>query len=182
MASINVLTINEEPEEKRDLVKIVDNAKSYFPSETWDDIYYIGKLILDHDVKITLSEDCLGAFLFEKLIGRIKRIRDADDLMNVLLAVTPDPIVAQYHSFDGKNFVRTVYLVHDYVAENAGVVSFFKINDRSSSKVVAHGLGHNKGLRHHAVPIDLMHSELLRLPVLQVEGFCRVCLRKLAQD
>jgi len=182
MGSINILTINEEPEDKRDLVKIIENATNYFPSETWDDIYYIGKLNLEHDFKITLSEEFLGAFLFEKLIDRIKKIRDSDKLMSILLGITPDPIVALYYSFDGKNFKRALYLVHDYVTEKAGVVSLFKVNKESSSKVVAHGLGHNKGLRHHVAPIDLMYSELLRLPALQVEGFCKACLSKLAED
>jgi predicted Zn-dependent protease len=182
MGSINVLTINGEPGNKRDLVEIVEDAKSYFPSRTWDDIRYIGKLSLEHDVRIAMSEESLGAFLFERLIGRIKKIKSYDRLTNFLLGITQDPIVALYYFFDGKNFKRALYLVHDYVNEKAGVVSLFRLSEESSSKVVAHGLGHNKGLRHHAEPIDLMYSELLKFPRLQMEGFCKACLRKLAED
>jgi len=182
MRSINVLTINGEPENERDLVKIVENARNYFPSETWDEIYYFGKLSLEHDVTIATSEESYGAFLFEKLIGKIEKIKKSDKLVSLLLGITPDPIIALYYFFDGKNFKRTLYLVHDYVAEKAGVVSLFNVSEESSNKVVAHGLGHNRGLQHHAEPIDLMYSELLRFPTLQVEGFCKICVRKLTKD
>lgn len=182
MRSINVLTINGEPENERDLVKIVEDAESYFPTETWGDIRYLGKLSLEHDIKIATSGEPFGAFLFEKLIERIEKIKGSDRLINLLLGITPDPIVAVYYFFDGKNFKRALYFVHDYVAEKVGVVSLFRINEESSSKVVAHGLGHNRGLRHHVEPIDLMYSELLRSSALRVDGFCKVCLRKLTKD
>jgi len=182
MRSINVLTVNEEPENERDLVKIVEDARSYFPTETWDDIRYLGKLCLKHDVEIAASGESFGAFLFEKLTKRIGRIKDSHRLMNLLLGITPDPIVAIYPFFDGKHFKRALYLVHDYVTETVGVVSLFRLNRGSSSKVVAHGLGHSRGLQHHLQPIDLMYSELLRTPTLQLEGFCKVCLRKLAKN
>lgn len=182
MRSINVLTINGELENEIDLVKIVEDAKDYFSPKTWDDIQYLGKLNLKHDVKIAVNEEFFGAFLFKKLIERIGRIKDSDRLTSLLFGITPDPIVAVYYFFDGKNLKRAVYLVHDYMAEKTGVVSLFHVNPESSSKVVAHGLGHNKGLRHHVRPIDLMYYELLRSPTLQVDGFCKVCMRKLAKD
>jgi predicted Zn-dependent protease len=181
MRSINVITINREPKNERDLVKIVEEARRYFPTETWDDVIYLGKLGLEHDVKIATSGESFGALLFGKLIKRIKRIKDSDRLMSLLLGITPDPVVAAYYFFDGKTFKRALYLVHDYVTEKVGIVSFFRLNKETSSKVVAHGLGHNRGLRHHVEPIDLMYSELLRLPILQVEGFCKVCLRMLTK-
>jgi predicted Zn-dependent protease len=180
--SISVLTINEEVENERDLVKIIEDARSYFPSETWDDIRYLGKLSLEHDIKIATGGKPLGAFLFERLVERIKKLKDSDKLMSLLLGITPDPIVAVYYFFDGTHFKRALYLVHDYVAEKIGVVSLFQVNEEYFSKVVAHGLGHNRGLRHHPEPVDLMYSELLRSPALQVEGFCRICLRKLKED
>lgn len=182
MCSINVLTINGEPENERDLVKIVEDARIYFPTETWDDILYMGNLSLKHDVKIATSGESLGALLFQKLIKRIRRIKGSDRLMSLLLGITPDPVVAMYYFFDGKNFKRALYLVHDHVAEKVGVVSFFRLNKETSSKVIAHGLGHSRGLRHHVEPIDLMYSELLKSPILQVEGFCKVCLRILTKD
>ena len=181
MLSINVLTINEEPENERDLVKIVESAKRYFPTETWDDVLYLGRLSLEHDVKIATSGKSFGALLFEKLIKKIERIKNSDNRVHLLLGITPDPVVALYHFFDGKEFKRALYLVHDYVAEKVGIVSFFQLSDENSNKVTAHGLGHNRGLRHHIEPIDLMYSELLRSPALRVEGFCKVCLRTLAK-
>ena len=181
MSSINVLTINEEPENEQDLVKIVESAKSYFPTETWDDILYLGRLNLEHDIKIATNGKSFEALLFEKLIKKIERIKNSENIVDLLLGITPDPVVALYHFFDGKEFKRALYLVHDYVAEKVGIVSFFQLSDENSNKVTAHGLGHNRGLRHHMEPIDLMYSELLRSPTLRVEGFCKVCLRTLAK-
>lgn len=182
MQSINVLTINGEPENGLDLVKVAEDARGYFPTETWNDIKYLGKLSLNHDAKIVASGESFGAFLFDKLTKRIRRIKDSHGLMNLLLGITSDPILAMYYFFDGKHFKRALYLVHDYVTEAIGVVSLFRVNERRSSKVVAHGLGHSKGLRHHQEPIDIMYSGLLRTPTLQVEGFCKVCLHKLTRD
>ncbi len=182
MQSISVLTISGEQEDKRDMVKIVEDASSYFPTETWDDIRYVGKLSLKHDFKVATSRESYGAFLFQKLISRIKRIKDSNKLMSLLLGITADPILAVYHYFDRTKFKRALYLVHDYVDEKAGVVSLFQVNKETSSKLVAHGLGHNRGLRHHAEPIDLMYSRLLSSHTLQVDGFCTVCLRKLTKD
>jgi len=182
MWSIDVLTINAEPEDDQDLVKLAEHAKAYFPTETWDDIRYLGKLSLEYDVKILTGKESLEAFLFEKLTKRIRKVRDSHRSLNLLLAITPDPIVAMYYFFDGKNFKRTLYLVHDYVAETVGVVSLFQVNKRTSTRVIAHGLGHSRGLRHHLEPIDLMYPELLRASTLQVEGFCKACLDKLAKN
>jgi len=181
MQSISVLTINREPENEQDIVKIVEKARNYFPTETWNEITYLGKLRLEHDLNIATSGESFGALLLERLIKRIEKIKDSDRLMSLLLGITPDPVVAVYHFFDGKNFRRTLYLIHDYVTNKVGMVSFFQLNEETSRRVVAHGLGHNRGLRHHVEPIDLMYSELLRSHVLQVEGFCRVCLRTLTK-
>lgn len=182
MQSIDVLLINGEPETRRDVIKIVEDASSYFPTETWDNVRYLAKLTLEHDVTIATGGESFGAFLFEKLTKRIKKVKHFNRSMNLLLGITPDPIVAVYYYLDGRRFKKTLHLVHDYVDERIGVVSLFQVNEESSSKVVAHGLGHNRGLRHHLEPIDLMYVELLRTHTLQVEGFCKVCLRKLKED
>ena len=182
MRSVDVLMINRNTENERDVIRIVEDASRYFPSRTWDEVRYRGEVSLEQDVKIIVKGESFGAFLFRKLIERIGREKDSDRLMNLLLGITLEPIVNVYHFFDGKNFKRTTYLVHDYVAESVGVVSLFRVNEKSSSKVVAHGLGHSRGLRHHLEPIDLMYSELLKFPTLQVEGFCRFCLRRLERD
>lgn len=182
MQSISVLTISGEQENDKDIVKIVEVARGYFPTQTWEDIGYIGKLSFEHDFKVVTSRESCGAFLFQKLISKIRRVRDSKKLTSLLLGITADPMVAMYHFFDRTNFKRALYLVHDYVDEKVGVVSLFQVNEGSSSRLVAHGLGHNRGLRHHVEPIDLMYSELLSSSTLQVDGFCEVCLRKLAKD
>ncbi len=182
MQSINVLTISGAPQHGLDLVKAAEDGKRYFPTGIWDDARYLGSLSLEHDVKIATGGETFGAFLFEKLTERIRRIKDSHKLVDLLLGITPDPIVAMYYCFDGKRFKRTLYLVHDYMTETVGVVSLFQINEGNSSKVVAHGLGHSQGLRHHAKPIDLMYHELLRIPMLKVEGFCKACLQRLTKN
>ena len=182
MPPITVLTISGKTEDKEDVVEIVEDASGYFPTDTWDDIIYIGKLSLEHDFKVATNRESYGAFLFQKLIKRIRRIRDSTKLISLLLGITSDPIVTVHHFFDRTNFKRRFYLVHDYVDETAGVVSLFQVKEETSSKLVAHGLGHNRGLRHHIEPIDLMYFELLKSPILQVDGFCEVCLSKLRKD
>ena len=182
MQSISVLTISGEQENDKDMVKIVEVARDYFPTQTWEDIGYIGKLSFEHDFKVATSRESYGAFHFQKLISKLRRVRDSKKLVNLLLGITADPMVAVYHFFDRTNFKRAFYLVHDYVDEKVGVVSLFQVSEGSSSRLVAHGLGHNRGLRHHVKPIDLMYSELLSSLTLQVDGFCEACLRKLAKD
>ena len=182
MRSINVLTISGEPENWEGSVRIVEAATNFFPSETWDTVEYVGKISLEHDVKITAKNESLGAFLFENLVEKIKRIKDSERLMSLLLGLTSDPVVATYYFFDGEKFKRESFLVHDYVAEKVGIVSLFQLEKDASNKVVAHGLGHNKGLRHHIEPIDLMYSELSKSSILRIDGFCKNCLRKLAKD
>ncbi len=182
MRSINVLTISGEHENWGDSIRTVEAATNFFPKETWDTIEYVGKIRLEHDVKIITKNESLGAFLFENLIEKIKRIKDSDRLMSLLLGLTSDPIVATYYFFEREKFRRESLLVHDYVAEKIGLVSLFQVEKDASSKVVAHGLGHNKGLRHHIEPIDLMYSGLLKSSMPRIDGFCKNCLQKLAKD
>lgn len=182
MRPIDLLMINKDPENKQDVAKIIEDASSYFPKETWDDVEWLAKLVLKHDLVITIEGESRGGFLFEKLTTEIRKIKRSNGLINLLLGITPDPIVAAYYFLDGRQLKRTLHLVHDYVDARIGVVSLFRINRESSSKVVAHGLGHSRGLHHHCEPIDLMYSELLTTPTLKVEGFCKVCLRKLTDS
>ena len=182
MQSIGVLTIGEEQKHKEDLIKVIEAASDYFPTETWDTIEYVGKLRLEHDLKIAMNNSSNEAFLFQKLINKVRRMKSSNKSSGLLLGITSNPIVAMYHFFDRTSFKRAIFLVHDYVDENVGVVSFFHVNNKFSSKLVAHGLGHNRGLRHHTEPIDLMYSELLRASTLQVDGFCEACQRKLTEE
>jgi hypothetical protein len=61
----HILAINTDPENGRNLIKIAEEAMSYFPTGTWNDIEYLGKLSLDHDVKIAMGEDSFGAFFLK---------------------------------------------------------------------------------------------------------------------
>lgn len=180
MQPICVLTINGE-QKNEEMVRVVEDASGYFPTYIWEDIEYIGKLSLQHDFKVAASGESYGAFLFQKLINKVRRVRDPNR-MSLLLGITANPVVAVYHFFDRTRFRKAVYLVHDYVDEKVGVVSLFQVDEESSSRLVAHGLGHNRGLRHHVEPIDLMYSALLSSSTLQVDGFCKDCLRKLTKD
>jgi len=181
MDSINIFTIEGEPKGELDSAKIVEDARCYFPVETWAEIRYLGKLTLAHDVKILVERQCFGGFLCEKLIERFRKLMDHLGLRDLLLGITLDPVVTTYFFFDKEQFRRTVYLVHDYVAQKIGVISLFRVNEEFSNKLVAHGLGHNRGLHHHVKPVDIMHPEMLKFPRLQVEGFCKICLRELTQ-
>lgn len=182
MQFLNVLTINTEFKNGQHLVKITEDARDYFPTISQDEIHYLGNLSLEHDLKIAMSERNFGAFLFEKMTRRIEKMEDYNKSRGLLLGITSDPIVTIHHFFDRKHFKRVQYLVHDYVTKTVGVVSLFQVNMKHASKVVAHGLGHSKGLRHHSQPIDLMYSGMLRTPKLQVEGFCSACLHKLTEN
>ena len=182
MHSMNVLTINTAPEDGTDLIQIAEDARGYFPKETWTEVGYLGELGLEHDVTIKIGGESTGAFLFEKLTRRVRSRKYAHRSTDLLLGLTQDPIVAMYHSFEGKHLKRTLYLVHDYVTTTVGIVSFFRVHEDHSRKLVAHGLGHSRGLQHHLEPVDLMYPGLLRTPALTVEGFCEVCSQKLKEE
>jgi len=178
---IDLLTINEAPEDAKELVEIVGQASKYFPKGIWETIEYLGNLTLEHDVKIASKERVYGAFIFERLIQRIRKLRASFKTFVLLLGITSDPIVTVYYRFEKGAYERIVNIVHDYVAEDVGVVSLFRAKGELASKLVAHGLGHNRGLRHHMTPIDVMYIELLNYPMLD-KAFCKECLNKLRKS
>ena len=182
MQPIDLVGINTGVKSDLDVVSLVEQAKGYFPGETWGEIRFHGQLSLECDVKVSLGKQTLGALLFDKLTARIVKIIDELGLKGLLVGLTLDPIVGISYFLHERTFRRTAYLVHDYMNGRFGVVSLFSIDDETSSKVVAHGLGHSKGLHHHEKPADLMHPELLRLSTLQVNGFCRACLLDLKEN
>jgi predicted Zn-dependent protease len=182
MQPLNLLTVAREAGDETDLVQIVDDAKTFFPTEAWYEIRYLGELSLKHDLEIMDGGKACEAFLFKRLLQRFRKVKDSNGLAGLLLGITPKPVVDLYYSFDGGSLRKTVFFVRDYVSKKIGVVSLFKLAEESTSKVVAHGLGHNQGLRHHLEPTDLMHSELLRLAHLEVDGFCSACLQSLTRS
>jgi predicted Zn-dependent protease len=181
MQPLNILSVNQDPDNSDDPVKFVENAGRFFPKDTWYDIRYLGELSLEHDLEIKIGEEVCGALLFKRLLKRFRALRETRKLIGILLGLTLQPIVDFYHFLEEGKLKSTVFFVHDYVSQNVGVVSLFRVEKDSACKVVAHGLGHNQGLRHHLEPTDLMHSELLQISKLQVEGFCSYCLDSLSK-
>lgn len=176
---IDLLTINETLENEKELIKIVEQATKYFPKGTWEAVEYLGNLTMKHDLKIASKERVYGAFIFEKLIQKIRKLKAAFKTFELLLGITSDPIVTIYYRFEKGAYERIVNIVHDYVSEDVGIVSFFRAKGELARKLVAHGLGHNRGLRHHMTPIDVMYVDLLNYPRLDRKIFCRECINKL---
>ncbi|MEM0049147.1 MAG: hypothetical protein QXW39_01240 [Candidatus Bathyarchaeia archaeon] len=179
MPSIEMLTINDTCKNFEDFLEIVWRAIEYFPKGVWDEIKYLGNIIIKHDIKIEINGEPYEAFIFNNLLDKIKRIRMAIKTKDLLLAITVDPVVAIYSRLGSKGVRRMASLVHDYVSTDIGIISLFAIEGESAAMVAAHGLGHSRGLRHHGKPIDLMYEGLLENKTLDKEGFCESCLRKI---
>lgn len=179
MQSLEMLTINEELKNKEDLVEIIWDAFNYFPEGFWNEVNYVGNISVKHDLEIKSKEEVYGAFIFPYLVRKIRETRNTLRIANLLLAVTHDPVIVTYHRFESDRFRMVADVVHDYVSDDVGMISFFEIEDEVGIKVAAHGLGHNQGLRHHAEPLDLMYARLLNGRPISVDGFCSECERKL---
>ena len=185
MPFIDTLTINEEHKSEGEILEIIWKALEYFPKGLWDGVNYLGNINMMHDVKIRVEskKTVHGAFVFNRLVNKIKRVRELLQIKELLLAVTCDPIIALYHTFNFEKLSRTATLVHDYFSKDIGIVSFFRVKEEeNATKVVAHGLGHSLGLRHHVKPIDLMYEGLLECDNLINDGFCSECLKRMRQD
>jgi hypothetical protein len=176
---IDVLTINEDSKNAEELIEIVWRACEYFPRGTWESIKYRGNFNMEHDIKIASNKRIYGAFIFEKLVSKIRKLRNMLRIFEPLLGITSDPVVSVYYKFEDGAYNKTVNLIHDYVSEDVGVVSLFRVTGESASRLIAHGLGHNKGLRHHIDPVDFMYIGLLNYPMFNKEAFCRECIIKL---
>lgn len=179
MQSLDVLTINEEPNSGKKSLEFIREAFCYFPEGMWQGINYLGNMNLKHDLRIKSEEKIHEAFIFSSLMIRIRRKKEQLKSQGLLLAVTCDPVIAVYRRLESGMFEEVINLICDYVSHDAGVISLFKIEERTAPKVAAHGLGHNKGLIHHAEPVDLMYARLLNGHPIQTDGFCRKCRRKL---
>ncbi len=179
MQLLGMLTVNEEPKSKDDLLEILWKASEYFPQGTWEGIEYLGKISVMHDLKIKSRGKVHRTFILNNLMRKIREIKSVLDSRGLLLAVTYDPVISIYHQFERERFRRIINLVRDYVVNDVGMLSLFEMRDEIATKVAAHGLGHNQGLRHHAEPIDLMYVCLLDGHPIKRDGFCDECQRKL---
>ncbi len=176
---LDIITINEDLEDKDEIIEIVWKAYKYFPDGLWSGIEYFGNLELKYDVKIRSESKVYGAFIFKRLLERIRDVRRRLGIKDLLLGVTHDPVVTVYRRFEEKSFRNIVNLIYDYVSSEVGFVSLFNVAVDFSSLIVAHGLGHNQGLKHHIKPVDVMYSSLLSGSAILKEGFCEGCEEKL---
>lgn len=179
MQSLDLLTINDQPSNKEDLVEIMWRAFRYFPEDLWTGVNYVGNVNVKHDLEIKSNEETHGAFIFSQLVRKVRKMKNGLRIEDLLLAVTHDPVIIMYHRFELKKFKRIVDLVHDYVSDDVGILSLFKTGEEEATKIAAHGLGHNQGLTHHAEPIDLMYVRLLKGDPIRIDGFCIKCQQKL---
>lgn len=186
MPIINTLTINEEHKKNEEILEIIWSALKYFPKGLWKEVNYLGNINVMYDVKIRVESEnaTYKAFIFNRLVNKINRIRELLQIKDLLLAITCDPVIALYYVLNFEKITQIANLVHDYFSRDIGIVSLFRIgSDENASKVVAHGLGHNRGLRHHIKPIDLMYEGLLEHNnVVENDGFCHECLKRMRQD
>ncbi len=182
MHSLDILTINESLRNKDDLLEIVWNALNYFPEGMWREINYLGNTSVKSDLIIEAHGEIGHALTFPKILRKLQNMRDMLNTRTLLLAITHNPVVVVYCRFEGSSFKRSVVPVHDYVSEDVGILSFFQKDGPVTVRIMAHGLGHNRGLEHHTEPIDLMFVGLLNGSRLALDGFCRTCRRKLQSE
>lgn len=172
---IDVLTVNEDPKNKEDLMEIIWQALKYFPDGIWGGVQYIGNIEFQHDLEIEFQEESYKALTFKDLFKKIRDFNRKIESKKLLLAITQDPVIDAYYRLEEYSFRRIVYFVYDYVLKNVGLVSLFRVEKKIGIKIAAHGLGHNQDLEHHLKPIDLMYEGLLREPLIEKEGFCDDC-------
>ena len=174
-----MLTLNEKPRVKDDLVEIICRALSYFPEEPWEGVNYLGNMEVEHHLEIRSRDELHGAFIIDRLMNRIRELRKQLEARDLLLALTHDPVIITYYRFEGSGLKRIVNLVRDYVNGRVGLVSLFEMDEETGVRVAAHGLGHNQGLEHHPDPIDLMYVRLLDGTPIRENGFCDECQSRL---
>lgn len=182
MTSIEMLTINGAGRSIEDFLEIVWKAIEYFPKGVWSEVKYLGNATVRYDVKVGIRGVFYEAFIFDNLLEKVKIFRRAMRVKDLLLAITVDPVVTMYSRLEFERIRRIVSLVHDYVSTDVGIISFFAVRDGATVMVTAHGLGHNRGLRHHGKPIDLMYEGLLENETLNKDGFCEACLKRIIAE
>ncbi len=178
MRYIDLLTINRDFGEEN-LVEVMWNALRYFPDELWDGINYVGNINIGYDFKISFRGESYGAFLLKNLIEKVRIFKKIFEIANLLVALTCEPVIVSHYRFEKGGFKRINNLVRDYMCEDLGILSLFKLDEEISVRIAAHGLGHSQGLPHHPEPIDLMYVGLLNGSSLIEEGFCGECRVKL---
>jgi hypothetical protein len=176
---LDVFTLNQDSQDRWELIEIVQLAMEYFPDKIWDGVKYIGNMDVTHNFKIKINQELRGAFDINVLIKRIRELRVLLEIDNLLLALTSDPVVLSYYRYGADKFNRILSLVKDFVASDIGLISLFDTDEETAIRISAHGLGHSKGLIHHSEPLDLMYVGLLDGSPLRNNSFCEDCKKKL---
>jgi predicted Zn-dependent protease len=174
-----MLTINETLHSEEELIDIIWEAFSHFPTGIWEEVHFLGNIEAQHHLKITSNEETYGAFTVDKLLKAVRALRMKFEVEGLLLVLTGDPVVITFYRVEPYGFKMRVSLVHDYVNTKVGIVSLFEIDEETAVKVTAHGMGHNRGLGHHEEPIDLMYARLLNGSQTENDCFCDECRKKL---
>lgn len=180
MTALDILSINEDPGDRECLTETVWKALKYFPEGLWNAVNYLGNISVKCDLEISSGGRNQGALSFQSLVKRLREARRIRMVKRLLLAVTHEPVILSYFRFEVDRFKRIVNLIRDYVSNDVGLVSLFRVEEEANVKIAAHGLGHNQGLEHHMQPDDLMYESLIQdLESVRIDGFCAVCQKKL---
>jgi predicted Zn-dependent protease len=167
---LDVVTINSE-DPNQDLVKLVEEGVEFFPPYIWDSINYTGEVEFPCDRELFMGERFIPSFEYRKLISRLRKIKRKKPLLGII----SNHLVYFESIFYENGKLKISYMpIRDYM-EEVGFVSLLKLENQVASKIIAHALGHNRGLEHHHIPIDLMYPELRDITYVP-EQFCKKCI------
>jgi len=179
---VEVLTLNEDTRDGEELLEVIWGALKYFPGYTWESVNYRGNLDIGHHLEIERDSRRYGAFLVNRLVSHVRKLKKAFRTDALLLALTRDPVIITFFRLESNVFRNVAGLVRDYVTDDVGMVSLFETDEEDGRRVAAHGLGHNRGLVHHEEPLGLMYVGLLDGLPIQTNGFCVECSDKLEKS
>jgi predicted Zn-dependent protease len=176
---LDLLTINYQPSSKEEIVELVYKALDYFPSELWNFVIYKGVVKIPYDIKVSIDDNEYEAFVYNKLLRKLREIKKEFSSKNRLLAITLSPILMIRYYIDEGKIKQSILLVHDWIVNDIGFASLFEVKENVSKKLIAHSLGHFYDLLHHFQPIDLMTPELKEIE--KANSFCKNCKEKLVE-
>jgi len=173
---LDVVTVNSK-DPYQDLVQFVEEGTNLFPLKIVDSINYAGEVEYPYDKKLFMNEEPIPSFDFRKLILRLNRIKGK----NPLMAIITNHLVYLESIFQQNGKYKISYMpIRDYM-EEVGFVCLLRLADQHMSKVIAHTIGHSRGLGHHKRPIDLMYA-FLEPETHYPEPFCENCIYTLERS
>lgn len=182
MQLVEVLTLNEDTRDGKELLEVIWGALNYFPDNTWESVNYRGNLDIGHHLEIERDSRRYEAFLINRLVSLVRILKKTFGTDALLLALTRDPVIITFFRFESSVFRSVAGLVRDYVTDDVGMVSVFETDEEDGRRAATHGLGHNRGLVHHEEPLGLMYVGLMDGLPIQTNGFCVECRDKLEKS